>query len=729
MKEALRSPFVPVLREYPSKYSTRRSAGHVRVAATAIMGHNAVWGHHLYPNHFLTDPMAWGPVFENLKSMTPRQRGGKKVSALRVRLPESWDLDLTYQTINFIESTTGVMSKLRTSPYFKGGSILMLRGWRETLAKAADELLAISKDVQIFELGEVSNLDYESRQLWPRIPDALGDGTTLDTKMRNGLWVHGELTEELIETRYEDIPKPSEWTAESLEAYISKIVCSRIYTDRAVALYGQPKEVGTKSTPTRRGLNRIDTEGIRVRLIRDTMMDPAVKSLITPSMLNMALVFMSQRGGHRASASKLFQYAEEQGSPVDTDTYNILLKGYVLNREVRFFYKLLRRMRARYIRPNAQTWLLFMQLLQRAEHRNQVAAAMWENGMFDDPTVRRSIASIMVNFDAYSAFRTGMTMKNFLDSREARYGKDWQTAKSMRGILEEYLGFYGSATLESKTAAILQLMDRQLDDGDKVRTNDVNIILSHCEDTKDWAFACWALTLLDRYGCQANESTYRTMIDIAYKTSRPRALGVVLYYAILDRKFNFQSRLVTRSILSGASPSNVFWRFNQPYLFDETMLGSIMPGSDSLRITEPQLVSVIRSACDGYTPVSPLPSIVDTVLHLDSDSDPKPAQLEFRNSSDPEAPSKTITLTHSFEWFTKLLWNRDHGPSVYSPEETHEPTVECHQELASYNTLANEILVTDNALREEALLGFVNRELGMSYYSWAVVPRPFLPEP
>jgi pentatricopeptide repeat protein len=698
MKAALASPFVPAALEYPSSVATKRSRQKAQKAARVIMALDTIWAEHLHSRHFLTSRLGWETIFSDLKAMTPRGSEDRKISALRVRLPETWDLDLKNKTINFVESSTGVVAKLRTSPYYKGSSVIVLRGWSETLARAADELVAACKDVEVFELGEVASLDDDRKQLWPELEMAQDDGTILPEDLLGSIWVHRENVEERIDIRYEDIAKPSEWTVESLKSYITRIVRSRLHPDLAVATYGHLNTARKERKPTQRGLTSVDTDGVKVKLILETLQDPAVQRFVTPSVLKLALAFMGHRGGHRAAARRLFEYAEENGLPVDTETYNVMLESYVKKRDARFFYKLLRRMRARYIEPNAWTWLLFMQLIQREEHRGQVAIAMWEHGNFKDPAIRRGIASIMVKHDAYSAFRTGMTLKGFLDSRTARYGQDWLTTKAVRALLVEYLGFHDSQPLEVKTADITQLLDRQIDDGGRVRTPDINIILSHCRDVKDWDMASWTLSLLERHGCQADETTYEAMIELAVETQRPRALGVLLFYAISERKFNFRSRWYTSMVLTGGT-RDIFWQHNQPHVFSASMLQKLKPKEGRLHVPRTQLTNKIRSECGGYVPAKPIASLADSALQLDSLDNPrdvKPAEIELHHPGNAELPTRTVTLTHAFEWFTNLTLDSPHRVHVEEPsaDDLSEETIaQLHQDLAQDNCKKGEALV------------------------------------
>lgn len=656
---ALKSPYVPAALQYPSRHATRRSANRANKAARMIMGQDTVWKQSLHQTrqhdkHFLSEPLPWHTILAQLKATTPQRSGGRQVSALRIRLPDSWHLPLPdNKMVKFIEPSTGLAAHLRTSPYYKGGSVLVLRGWRETLGKAADELIAVCKDVQIFELGEVASLDYESKQLWPKIQGTQDDGMSIETDMMDKVWAHQDHSEEPLEMRYEDIPRPEKWTSESLGEYITKLAHRPLQSDLARSLYSHLNDPRQNRPPTQIGTHFLDTDGVRVKLMFDALTDPAVKSLVNIGMFKMAIAFMASRGGHRHRANQLLEHAEEVGLPVDAEAYNLMLQCYVKLREARFFYRLLRRMRARFIEPNGQTWLLYMQLLQRAEHRNIVAVALWQSGMFAAPTVRRSVASIMARHDAYTAFRGRQTLKAFLESRTTRYGQDWFTAGAMRDILDEYLAFHESRPLEVKKTDLSLLLDRQLDDGDTVKTKDINVILDTCVETRDWELATWALSLLDKYGCKADKRTYELLVKLAMDANRPRALGLVLFYAIAERKYSFQTRLSATEVLTGTS-LNTFWWDHQPHLFSAELLARLKPARRCYTLPLEQVAETIREICDGYVPAKTLSSLAHSELQLDSTKDSKstPATIELHDPKDADAPRRTHTLQYAYEWFT-----------------------------------------------------------------------------
>lgn len=678
---ALNSPYVPAALRYPSPHATRRSENRANWAARMIMGQDAVWQRSLqesrnHSNHFLSEPLPWHVILSDLKATTPQRSGERQVSALRIRLPDSWDLSLPdNKMVDFIDSSTGIESKLRALPDHKGGSTVVLRGWRETLAKAADELVALCKDVQIFELGEVASLDYENKQLWPKIQGAQDDGMSIETHMMDKVWAHRDDVEEPLEMRYEDIPTPDRWTSEELGRYVTKLAHSPIKTDLALALYSHLGDERQHRRGASKGTHYVDTDGVRVKLMFAVLTAPANKSLVNISMFKTAMACMGSRGGHRASASKLLAYAEEIGLPVDTETYNIMLQSYMKNREARFFYRLLRRMRARFIKPNEQTWLLFMQLLQKAEHRNLVSVALWQNEMFGATAVRRSVASIMARHDAYTAFRGRQSLAAFLESRHTRYGKDWFTTGAMRDILEEYLGFHDDQPFEVKQKDISLLLNRQLDDGDVVKTEDINIILNHCVDSHDWQLGSWAFGLLHQYGCQPDKMTYEYMIQLAINAKRPRALGLIFFYVFAERKHTHRSRLFMSTIVKGLH-DDLFWHNYQPHMFNAATMESLAPADGFYSLRPAQVIETIRDhICEGYVPAQSLSSLADTALQLDSVTDFKqvtPATVKLHDPDDPDAFPRWYTLHYAYEWFSKVqgIYTNPRTPEWYYDEDT-----------------------------------------------------------
>lgn len=589
------SPYVPTARHYPSLEAARSSQSHSNRVARVQVGIDAIW------ENFDQRVPDWMETFNLLKRMTPKRTDAPNMAAVRVVLPSTWDFPVKNKRIEFLDTATGLATKLRVTanykiPNYKIPSALVLRGESSVLTKAADELIKVCPDVEIFKLGEVATFDYMAKRLWPSIDNAADGGLSLPPRNRDSIWVHKEVQTYWIDKPYEQTPKPSIWTKESFETYITALVCGRLRSHLALKYYRQPREDG----------KLIDTDGIRVQLILNAFEDPSARECITPSVLKLALAFMAQKGGHRASADRLFTLAEKWGLPMDTEMFNIILDGYVSKRDAAFFHRVLQKMEMRYFYPNARTWLHFLKLVQRDNERRQVIVAMYEIGLFEDPATRRGIAQTMASHDSYAAFKAGKTLDHFMADQAMRYGEDWFTSGAMNPILKEFLRFYGNSAISSES--FQTLMKRPFEDGRALDISTFHAILETCLENKDWTTALWTLSHMHDQSCEPNHRTYSLLTSLAIITGAPCTLGVIFFYGLLERKLREPSRKVMQAVLLrrllSKSPFRMFSRKTASLLKEKKISkeASAVAGVEW----------AVLSSLDGYKPVKSLGVALDT---------------------------------------------------------------------------------------------------------------------
>ncbi|KAF4124331.1 hypothetical protein GMORB2_4997 [Geosmithia morbida] len=561
VEKKLSSPFVPPARDYPSATATAESLREAWQHARTQAGFDTIWSQYKVKEHRLVNGLDWRDMLEHLQRTTVRMSSGaKQIAAMRIVLPGNWDLDVSNRNVDFVDSITGLKERLRVYMDQRDASAIVVRGQSATLAKAADELLGVCRHVKIYQLGELAECDYETRQLWPAIDDAtVSTFGSVPADKLGSVWVHREQAEERwIETRYEDhVPRPAKWTSSAdFETYIAGLAGSRLRPHLALPLYSQ------WSKSRGRAGEQVDTNGIRVGLMMDAFMDPAARRFITAPALNMALSFMSQRGGHRASADRLFTQAEEWGVPMDTGTFNIMLEGYVTKRDFRFFHMFLRKMRARYFAPNTRTWLLLLRLVQQDDLRRQIVVAMYELGLFSNAATNRAVASIMAQQDAYSALRSGRSLADLMRDQAARYGDAWLSRDALNAILREYLRFHGeslpdpAAEYGPVVEAAAGLAASSVHDGRPlVDVSTVNVVLEHAVRNHDWPAALWALDLAHRLSIDLVHDTYHLVVRLAVGSRRPHALAAAFFHASHEFKLRHQPRRMLLPIItSGLVP-------------------------------------------------------------------------------------------------------------------------------------------------------------------------------
>ncbi|KAI9167757.1 hypothetical protein HJFPF1_03891 [Paramyrothecium foliicola] len=593
----MRSPYVPTPRTYPSEEATAESLRHARSVARIQVGFDVLAFHRGYAMP------GWARIRTRLKHMSAKPTDKPDMAAMRVLLPKSWELlALSPETVKYIESATGLPTRLRASPDHQQPRSVILRGKKSSLARAADELVAASPEIEVFQLGNVAAVSYEQKQLWPVIEASPDEGGSLPLDQSDSIWAHQELATNWIDTPYEKTPKPDIWTKETFQTYITKLVCGRLLPNLVMPLYADSQPYGSMG---------VDSDGIRVKLIMKAFEDPAARSCISLPVLKMALNFLSTRGGHRVSATRLFYLADKYGIPMDTDVFNILLHGYVIKRDAWHFYNVTRMMRTRFFRANAWTWLLLLRLVEKAAERRQIIAAIYEAGLFEDLAMRREIAAVMAPEDAYTAFKAGQSLDAFMKNQEQSYGVEWLTNESRHGLIQELLRFHQPQ--HDRTEDVKRVFAMRSKDGRPIKLETVNHILGWCGQTRNWPLAIWVLRQAKDMGIETDRRTYDKVIKLALAARSPYALSMAFFYAVVERKLQGSTRLLMRDVFLQRFKHD-FWAGREILVGTKDMTRSLSRNrvEDYTEIVD-VLEKAILKECDGQEeqPEKPLWYMLD----------------------------------------------------------------------------------------------------------------------
>ncbi|KAF4977174.1 hypothetical protein FZEAL_6282 [Fusarium zealandicum] len=624
-KDALKAhkPLIGKPQQYPNEAATKASVEEHQRDARRQLGLGIVWG------HFNKRVRQWMECFHLMKRMTPQWSDRANMSAVRIVLPKTWDIEVNNENLAYVDSATGVLQKLRAA-VDKNPSAIVLRGQSSVLVKVADEIVRYCKEAEIYELGEVATSDYKTRQLWPTIQNAPNGGASLPGNHVDTIWMHKEYQPHDITVPYEKIPRPDNWTTENFEQYIATLVYGRVPSHLAIPFYGERRMNG----------RNIDTDGIRIGLIVEAFEDPAARPFITAPVLKMAISMMAFRGGHRASANVLVQLGEQLGTPMDTDIYNIMLEGYAHKRDIGFFYGFLRKMQAQYFHPNIRTWLLFLQLIRGEDERRQVIVAMYELGMFNHAATRRGIADVMASLDAYAAFKAGRSLKGFLADQKERYGEGWLAIDGLNGIITELLRFHRPEDPRVKDCKTLVKLHTEA--GHRIDLKTINIFLKHAAMARDWNTALWALSLLKDAGSEPSQETYTALMSLSIRTRAPQALGTVYFYGVLHRKLKKEARQMLSKVLL-RSHHDAFWNDwqHQPGIFPKDAIADLEESKiPRLWAVMSRVERVILDRWAGYVPIKPL----ERSLELAYTSNDQPMHHQMRAGKHPQVQDLVVKL-------------------------------------------------------------------------------------
>lgn len=621
VERRLDSPFVTPMRTYDTESARQQSREASVRSARVQVGFDKIAS-----ERYGSRVPEWHEVFDLLKKMTPKRSEQPRMAAMRVVLPDRWEMDGfgDNKPVRFVESATGLVSMLRLGADARNKSAVIMRGRREVLAQVAEELAKARPSCQIYKLGDVVDNDYAMTKLWPSI-----ETEQAPKQQKDSVWVHKEVTERSwVDIRYEDIPMPPTWTQESFENYVLALVSGRLRPNLALELYNSKQHGRT-----------IDTDGIRVKLLLNAFQDASARSSITSLSLKAAVEFMAVRGGHISSADRLMRHAEELGLPLDSYTYNSILLGYVHKRDALYAYKLLKKMRERCFQPNAATWLLFLELVQRDAERRQIIAAMFEYDLFSHPATRRRIAAIMASQDAHAAFKSGKTFDELLNEQASRYGTDWMSEEAFNKILAEFLLYHGDIKRYQRfydyRGAITKRFAPSCKDG-IVPASTLNIVLRHrpARDDADFKSAVWAVEQLEANGHNPDTAAYAELLVTCIGSDNLEAYAVTLIYAILNRRLRYRSRNYANIVAGGKIKGRTgVWQHRAPHVLTREAAAKLRasPVASPWSITA-GIEWATLSTVPGYLPAMPL----SQALRQAVDTVDRPVRI-YSNTENPSA--------------------------------------------------------------------------------------------
>ncbi|KAG5983536.1 hypothetical protein E4U55_007942 [Claviceps digitariae] len=586
-----KSPYVAPIRQYPSSEARIASGYRAKRDARVQVGVKAIW------KSFDQAVPKWWNTFRLLKRMTPT-RAESNMVALRILLPSTVQMPLENNQVELVDARTGLATKLRVRTDGIDRSTLVLRGESSVLGKAADDIVRVCPKAEIFKLGDVATCDSKMTRLWPLIENTTEDAADGGIN-KHSFWVHEDFQRYWIDKPYEETPKPPNWTKESFGAYITTLARGKLHSHLALKYYRQPRDDGDK----------IDTDGIRVRMMMDAFEDPSARECITLPIFKLALAFMAHRGGHRASAHRLFMFAQKWRLPIDTEAFNIIMGCYVIIKDTLFFHRCLKTMEERGFYPNARTWLLFLRMTEQDDSRQKIISSMQELGLFEDPATRRGVATIMAGYDAHTAFFVGKTMDQFMAEQATRYGDGWFTGGALVEIVKEYLRFH-SARSAIECDDFQALLKRRYDDGLPFYF-DVGAsyaMLGNCLEKKDWKAAIWTLLQLEANGCEPDSFIFTQLASLAIITGASSTLGVIIFYGVVWRKLRHPVRRLIQGVLlrklNSEYPVKVFSSHMAQLLRDFKV------GDEKYALRSVEWA--IFKSLDGYKPRQSLASIVKT---------------------------------------------------------------------------------------------------------------------
>ncbi|OLN85904.1 hypothetical protein CCHL11_05364 [Colletotrichum chlorophyti] len=464
-----------------------------------------------------------------------------------------------------------------------------------------------------------------------------------------------------LKKRYEEIPKPREWTPQTFESYIQAITKGSLSPRLKSSLYG----------------SGVTADAAALALVHAAFDDPATKDAQSIRAFKQALHFMESRGHSYCNhARDLFNRMAKLGFPMDTGVFNIMLAGSVKVKDLRNFDETLRLMIRHGYLPNTQTWELFLQLLENDQVRRHVIQIMHSLGLLLDPNTVRLIAKELVVNDVRQFYQErdgrGGGLEEFLQSQNAKYGRNWFSRSAMNKITNE-LGRMGH--LESCG----ELLDFQAQSPTTFPTTlTINSILYHARSQRTAAPAIVALAKAHKYKIDLDEQTYHELFNLAFRLRKPNMMGLVWRFACLEGKTTWYMRNRVASLMTASggpvgkeaptteekdltpekgalSPGEIADLPPLPSFHQEDML-TYLSRFPRMRVGA-RIAAKLFERYEGWSPVEPLHEILDRAWKSDNAIYAETRAAEQSAGEQSDVPKRRITMPGIPLVLQRRKWN------------------------------------------------------------------------
>ena len=319
---------------------------------------------------------------------------------------------------------------------------------------------------------------------------------------------------------------PATWTPESFGLYVQHLISIKMTTHLQRFLY-KPGEYHTN---------------VVVDILKALFVDPECRTAISAAAFNDALGYLEKHNAIDV-VRDLFVRMEMQNLKMNTETFNIMLRGTAKSKSLGNFHYIVLLMLRRGYTPNADTWLAFMRLMDDFEIKLRILKSMKSKKLLRDPRTQKNVCTNLVDMEVYDSLDNNMTHEQFLQHMADRYGQDWLTTNSANRILDAL----GSRGLISRCWDLFKFMHTQ-----DVEPSDVSIqtVLDHCEKQRNPEGAIEIIRRVSSlFGFDPSEDAYHRLFRFAWNNYLPCVARVVWRYACLNAATTHGMR---RRIINGA---------------------------------------------------------------------------------------------------------------------------------------------------------------------------------
>ena len=324
-----------------------------------------------------------------------------------------------------------------------------------------------------------------------------------------------------------DIPPPPVWTKENLVTYLYELTHSKVSRQMQRHLY--------KDSPP------------HVLAVRNVLFsifdDPAMTEFLSPAAFDIALLFFYIHNTIRDSRILLNRMLETD-VPVQTSTFNIMLRGAAEHNDLHNFTSLLMSMTEMGIKPNENTWVAFVSVVESKVVKYAIVKAMRERGFLQRPDTLQAIVIELLPMEAVAHILSGMDLIVLLEQFDSKYGPNWFSTYAAN-LLCKALGEHG------RFQDIVNLLGVVVQRGCKPDRITLITLLSLCTKLLDINLALRFLVLFrSRYNIHPNEDAFHLLFMIAWRKKKYNACRAIWRVACVNAFVSFRMQeLVMRSLL------------------------------------------------------------------------------------------------------------------------------------------------------------------------------------
>lgn len=405
---------------------------------------------------------------------------------------------------------------------------LLVSGPITNIAKAAAEILQIVR-------GAVSDNAILSKKVRPF--------NTRARDPRPSLSVDGILPEVVRSVQANDrrrmaapiradkIPRPDTWTRASFGKYVQHLTSSKMSTHIQSLLY-KPGESHVHAV---------------MDILEALFLNPQCKPAISTAAFNDALAYFVKHNAMEV-VRELYVHMEMLHLKMNTETFNIMLRGAAKSESLHNFRYIFGLMLRRGHNPNSDTWVTFMEAVQDFRIKRWILVAMKRKELVHDPRIQKAVCENLVRLEFESSLENKISQEQFLQHMADCYGPDWLTTSSGNRVLD----VLGSRGLISRCWEFLMLMHAR---DVKPGIDSILTILHHCRRHRNAQGAIEIIRQLSSVvGFDADQEIYDTLFSIAWEARLYYVAQVVWRYACLDAATTYRMRRrVSDSVQSALS--------------------------------------------------------------------------------------------------------------------------------------------------------------------------------